>query len=180
MAGRGSAAVTGGGERPGPPSGTVPVVVPSDVVVVRAAGMVVWAGAVTVYPEGFEFTLLTLYDARTTTPPASWALDIAERGRMTWLEVQYPDGRRRAADLNTNTPHRQRQGPHLRVLDASGSDGCDVSRWWVTPLPPPGPVDLAIHLNGETTPTGVGRLDGAAMARAADRAEAVWSEPPPG
>jgi hypothetical protein len=72
VAGRGSAAVTGGGERPGPPSGTVPVVVPSDVVVVRAAGMVVWAGAVTVYPEGFEFMLLTLYDARTTTPPASW------------------------------------------------------------------------------------------------------------
>jgi hypothetical protein len=153
-------------------------VVPDDVVVVRAAGVVVWAGAVTVYPEGFEFTLLTLCDTRSVRPPASWALDTGERGRMTWLEVQYPDGRRRAADLNTNTPPRQRRGPHLSVLDASGSDGCDVSRWWVTPIPPPGPVELAIHLNGETTPTGIGRLDGAAIAGAAGRAEAVWPEPP--
>jgi hypothetical protein len=156
------------------------VVVPGDVVVARAVGIVVWAGAVTAYPEGFEFTLLTLHDARSTAPPASWALDTAERGRMTWLEIGYPDGRRRAADLNTNTPHRQRQGPHLSVLDASGSDGCEVSRWWVTPLPPPGWVELAIHLNGKTTPTGVGRLDGAAIATAAGRAEAVWSEPPRG
>ena len=164
-----------GEDRPGPPPGTVPVVVSADVVLARTARMVVWAGAVTVYPEGFEFTLVTLYDARSAAPPASWALDTSERGRMTWLEVGYSDGRRRAADLNANTPPRQRRGPHLTVLDASSSDGCDVSRWWVTPLPPPGPVELAIHLNGETSPTGVGRLDGATLARAADQAEVVWS-----
>jgi hypothetical protein len=85
--------------------------------------MVVWAGAVTVYPEGFEFMLLTLYDARTTTPPASWALDIAERGRMTWLEVQYPEGRRRAADLNANNA----TSPAARA--ASSRARCERLRW---------------------------------------------------
>jgi hypothetical protein len=161
--------------RHGPPSGTVPVVVPGDVVLAHSAGLVVWAGAVTVFPEGFVFTLLTLFDTRDTGPPPSdWALDVAERGRMTWLEIGYPDGRRRAADMNANTPDHQPSGPHLCMLDGSGS----YSRWWVTPLPPPGPVELAVHLNGEAAPAAVGRLDGAAMVSAVDRAEAVWPEFP--
>jgi len=151
---------------------------PGDVLVVDAAGLAVWAGAVTVYPHGFAFTLRTLSDSRRIGPPPTpWALDVAERERMTWLEVRYSDGRTRAADLNANTPPRQPQGPHLRAMDAGGSDGCDISRWWVTPLPPPGPVDLAIHLNGDKTPTGVGRLDGAALLSAATRAQVIWLEP---
>ncbi len=161
--------------RSGPPSGTVPVVVPGDVMLARRAGLAVWAGAVMVFPQGFVFTLLTLFDTRRAEPPPSdWALDVAERGRMTWLEIGYPDGRRRAADMNANTPDRQPGGPHLKMLDGSGS----YSRWWVTPLPPPGTVELAVHLNGEATPAAVGRLDGGAMVSAAGRAEAVWPELP--
>jgi predicted P-loop ATPase len=121
--------MTGRRSRIGPPSGTVPVVVPGDVVLASSAGLVVWAGAVTVYPEGFAFALLTLTDTRRAGQPASWALDVAERGRMTWLEIGYPDGRRRAADMNANTPRRQPGGPHVTVLDASVSDGCGDSRW---------------------------------------------------
>lgn len=171
--------MTGQDGRSIPPPGTIPVVMPGDLLVVNTAGLVVWAGAVTVYPEGFAFTLRTLSDTRRPgPPPAPWALDVAERERMTWLEVRYPDGRVRAADLNANTPGRQPRGPHLQVMDATGSDGCDVSRWWITPLPPPGPVELAVHLNGEKTPTGVGRLDGAALLSAADRAQVIWSEHP--
>jgi hypothetical protein len=167
--------VTGQDGRRDPPSGCVPVVVPGDVVLARRAGLVVWAGAVTVFPEGFAFTLLTLYDPRRAgPPPAYWALDVAERGRMTWLEIGYSDGRRRAADMNANTPGHQPSGPHLGMLDGSGS----YSRWWVSPLPPPGPVGLAVHLNGEATPAAVGDLDGAAMVSAAGRAEAVWPERP--
>ena len=159
-----------------PPSGVIPVVVPDDVVLARAAGLVVWAGAVTVYPQGFAFTLLTLFDTRQPGPPAaSWALDVAERGRMTWLEIGYPDGRRRAADLNANTPHRQSRGPHLRMLDGSASENSNVDRWWVTPLPPPGPVELAIHLSGQAEPTGVANLDGAALAGAAAAAKVMWT-----
>jgi len=155
------------------------VVVPGDVILARAPGLAVWAGAVTVYPEGFAFTLLTLFDTRRTEPPpAIWALDVAERGRMTWLEVGYADGRR-TANPDTSTPRRQGRRPNLIMLDGHASyfpEGWDVSRWWVTPLPPPGPVELAIHLNGEATPTGVGRLDGAAIVSAAARTETVWAD----
>lgn len=157
--------------RSGPSAGTVPVVVPGDVVLARSAGLAVWVGAITAFPDGFAFTLLTLTDPRRARPPADWALDVAERGQMTWLEIGYADGRRRAADLNANTPRRQPRGPHLAVLNAGGTD----SRWWVTPVPPPGPVELAIHLSEQAQPTGVGYLDGAALADAAARAEVVWT-----
>ena len=157
-----------------PPPGTVPVVIPGDVVLVHSTGLVVWAGAVTVYPEGFAFTLRTLWDTSCTMPPAAWALDVAERDRMTWLEIRYPDGRARSADLNANTPHRQPRGPHLEFLSGEGSEGCDDSRWWATPLPPPGQVELAIHLNGERAATGAGHLDGTALVSAAARTQSVW------
>ena len=118
--------MTGEDGRGAAPPGTVPMVVPGDVLVVDTAGLVVWGGAVTVYPQGFAFTLRTLSDLRRAGPaPTPWALDVAERERMTWLEVRYGDGRSRAADLNANTPPRQPRGPHLRAMDAGGSDGCE-------------------------------------------------------
>jgi hypothetical protein len=169
--------VTRGGNRRTPPSGIVPVTVPGDAILTRTPTLAVWAGAVTVYPEGFVFTLLTLFDRRRTKPPADWAMDVPERDRRSWLEVRYADGRARAADLNANTPRDQPKGPHLRMLNGEASqwpEGEDESRWWVTPLPPPGPVELVLHLNGDAGPVVSGRLDGAALAEAAAQAHAAW------
>jgi hypothetical protein len=149
----------------------------ADVVVAQLAGLVVWAGAVTVYPDGFAFTLLVLTDTRHAAPPVGWALDAAQRGQRSWLEIRFADGRSRAADLNANTPRREPSGPHVKLLDGSGSDGWDESGWWVTPLPPADQVELAVHLNGAAAPTGVGLIDGAALASAAGNTETVWPEP---
>ena len=41
-----------------PPPGTIPVVVPGDVVLVRSTGLVVWAGAVTVRVSGINAATL--------------------------------------------------------------------------------------------------------------------------
>lgn len=164
--------------RSAPPSGVIPVVVPGDLVLVRQPGLAVWAGAVTVFPQGFQFTLLTLFDPSHAEPPADFALDPYERDRRTWLEMRYADGRQRAADLNENTPPDQPQGPHLTLQDGGGawSEGWLRIIWWVTPLPPPGPVELAIHIGGEESPTGTGFLDGAVLADAADGAEVLWTK----
>jgi len=43
---------------------------------------------------------------------------------------------------------------------ASDTEGWDRSRWQVTPLAPPGPVELTIHLGGNSGVTGTGHLDG--------------------
>jgi hypothetical protein len=167
---------------PRPPAGVIPVTVPGDVVLLRAPGLAVWARAVTVFPDGFAFTLQTLFDTMVTNPPASWALDAPQRCRETWLAIRFSDGRYRAADLNANTPRDQPQGPHLRFYGglASRTGGWERSRWWATPLPPPGPVELAIHLNGQAGPSGVGYLDGEALTAAAARAQTLWTDSLPG
>ncbi len=164
----------------GAPNGVIPVVVPGDAVLVRQSSLAVWAGGVTVFPAGFEFTLLILSDSVHRESPADFALDVHERGQLTWLEMAYADGRRRSADLNANAPAVQPGGPQLTLVsgDSDATEGLGVTRWWVTPLPPPGPVELKIHLNGTGPSTGSGHLDGAAIAAAAARIEVLWEAPP--
>lgn len=164
---------------PRPAAGVIPVTVPGDFVLVREPGLAVWVGAVTVFPDSFAFTLLILFDTR-SKPPADFALHKEQRSQGAWLEVRFSDGRSRAADLNTNTPFDQPEGPEIRLEDGEMNltEGWSSNRWWVTPLPPSGPVELAIHLNGDEQPTGTGCLDGKALADAAACAEVLWPKQP--
>jgi hypothetical protein len=161
-----------------PPSGVLPITVPSDVVLVRRPELVVWAGAVTAFPAGFAFTLLTLFDIRNELPPYL-VRDVQRLNHETWLTVRFSDGRyREVTESSLNRPPGQPHGPQLRSMDnaAHWTDGWRISRWWVTPLPPPGPVELAVHLGGAADPSGVAHLDGTALVEAAARAEVLWSD----
>jgi hypothetical protein len=141
-----------------PPVRELPVAVPGDLVLVREPGLVVSAGCFAVSSAGFEFTLRTAFDVSdpAVRVPASLAVHLDEREHDTWLEVGFADGRRCEADLNTNTwPGGSRDiTMRFRFGDSSRSEGLDLSRWWVSPLPPPGPVELVVHLNGAAGPTG--------------------------
>jgi hypothetical protein len=158
-----------------PPIDITPVAVPGDTTLLRKPGLVISAGAVRAWPQGFEFTLSMLSDGQPAeaVPAESIALHLKERGPYSWLSVRYADGRERSADLNTNTPFDQPEGPHLNCVygESSGTDGWDHSRWWVTPLPPPGPVQIIIHLGGHSNVTGSGYLDGQVIAEAGTRAQ---------
>ncbi|MGO9082457.1 MAG: hypothetical protein ACLQDY_26085 [Streptosporangiaceae bacterium] len=153
----------------------MPVTVPGDLILVQRPAEVVWAGGVCVVPQGFELALLRQVNLRehASPPTMGYAIGIHERHLYTWLAVTYADGRSRAADLNDNTPHNQPGGPHLEMISGTThtSDGWEYSRWWITPLPPPGPVIIAIHLDGQAEPSGSGFLDGHAMASAAARCQ---------
>ena len=161
---------------PSVPAGTIPKVVARDLVLVQKPGLVVWAGAITVFPEGFEFTLLTMFDRSGEESPGDFALFPSERKSKTWLELRYADGRHREADLNENTPRGLSEGLQLTLQDGSAdwSEGWLRHVWWVTPLPPPGPVDLIIHIAGEKNPTEKGTLDGGVLMDAARHAEVLW------
>lgn len=157
-------------KRPAPPPGIMPVTVPGDTTLLSKLGLVISAGSVKAWPQGFEFTLtmLTDIDLPEAVPAQSIALYPKERGSHSWLSVQYADGRERSADLNANMPFEQPEGPHLTCLEGAASDteGWDFSRWWVRPLPPPGPVQITIHLGGHSGVSGSGCLDGQAIAEA--------------
>lgn len=146
----------------------LPVTVPGDIVLFRDAGLVIWAGTVSAWAEGFEFSLLMLADVGRSDAAVlpELALDVEERGQNAWLSLQYADGRSRASDLNANTPYDQPAGPHLDFLSGQSiiSEGRHCSRWFVAPLPPPGPIQLTIHLGGHSGRSGVGYLDGRVIA----------------
>jgi hypothetical protein len=158
-----------------PPPEIMPVTVPGDATLLRKPGLVISAGSVRASPQGFEFTLSMVgdLDRDGAVPAESIALYPEERGLHSWLSVRYADGRERSSDLNANIPLDQPDGPHLTFVDGAGSytDGWEHSRWWVTPLPPPGPIQITIHLGGRSNETGSGYLDGQAIAEAGTHAQ---------
>jgi hypothetical protein len=160
-----------------PPGGTIPVTVPGDVMLAEEPGRAVWVGAIMVFQDSFMFTLLVLSDVQHGEAVPALAWQPGEHDRAVWLEVRFSDGRCRAADLNTNTPLDQPQGPHLTVVDAEAdfTRGQARSRWWVRPLPPPGPVELTVHLDGNGTPA-VAVLDGGSLVEAATWAQVQWPD----
>ena len=161
-----------------PPSGVLPVTLAADVVLMRRPGLAVWAGAFSVFPGGFEFTLLTLFDVGVELP-ADLIRDVHRRNYETWLTIRFSDGRyREVTESSLNSPPDQPEGPQLRMTNgaASWSDGWWVARWWVSPLPPPGPVGLAVHLDGGAVPGGTAQLNGAELAAAGARAVVWWPD----
>jgi hypothetical protein len=160
-----------------PPAGDVPVAVPGDLVLVRSSGLVAWVGALTVTSAGFEFTLSVT--AGTGGPEvAFFALNEDERDDHTWMGVRFADGRETSADLNSHTWPGGSENLWLGYLygDAMGTAGWDDSRWWVSPLPPSGRVELTVHLNGAAGPSGTGTLDGQVLLDAASAVETAWSQ----
>lgn len=154
-----------------PPAEDVPVAVPGDLILVRSSGLVAWIGALTVTSAGFEFTL-SLTAGAEGREVAYFALHEGERGDHTWLGVRFADGRETTADLNSHTWPGGSENLWLNCLygDAMGA-GWHDSRWWVSPLPPPGPVELTVHLNGDAGPSGTGTINGQALLDAASAVE---------
>jgi hypothetical protein len=138
-----------------PPPRDIPVAVPGDLVFVRQPGLVAYAGAFTVSSAGFEFMVRIAADV-TGHPelvPESWALHLDQRDHQSWLEVRFADGRACATDLNTSTWPGTSGDIRLKFLFGEDHDGCANAQWWVSPLPPPGLVELALHLSGQTVYT---------------------------
>jgi hypothetical protein len=161
-----------------PLSGVQPVTIPGDVVLVRRPELAIWAGAVSAYPGGFMFTVLALFDIRRGLPEGvPW--DGSRFHQQTLLAVRFSDGRyREVTESSLNRPPGQAEGPHLRAVDgaANWTGGWWYSRWWVTPLPSPGPVELAVRFDGTGIPGGTGKLDGAAVAAAGTSAGVLWPD----
>jgi hypothetical protein len=70
-------------------------------------------------------------------------------------------------------------GGESGIRNNSPNARCE-SWWWVSPLPPPGPVEFAIFLHGSPGPTGTARIDASQITSAAAKAEILWSEREPG
>jgi len=161
----------------GPPLREIQIAVPGDLVLVQQPGLLVWAGAFTVSSSGFEFALRVTADVSDpgVRMPEPFALYPNQRDHGTWLSVGFADGRSCAADISGGTCPSDLGDMHIRFMfgEESTSDGRADSRWWVSPLPPPGPVELVTYLNGRAGPMGAAALDARALLEAAAAIEST-------
>lgn len=159
------------------PPFALPVTVAGDLLLVRRPGLLAWIGALCAYPEGFTFYLtIGLDQARVADSERMITFhghSEDEWSRATRLQVRFSDGQ--AADSKTRMHDRAADEPVLRF--AGGPSEVreyhpvprSESRWWVSPLPPPGPVEFTIFLQGAAEPTGTVRADAELITKAAAR-----------
>lgn len=171
------------------PDHVLPASVPGEALLIRTDDAAVWVGAIRVYPNGFEFALRSV---RRELPDGSPRMGrpfphhhpdpfrAEDRDTGLRLGVEYADGRRAATGdgLPYALARESQDADALRILEHGGS-GSDL-RWdaqfWVSPLPPDGPVTLV----GAWPDAGVGErraeLDGTAIRSAVDRTVVLWPE----
>jgi hypothetical protein len=159
-------------------------------VLVREGGVLASVGAVCVYPVGFEFYLTVGFDsaddaAWRTAAPGNQLLGFhmrttEERESASRIVVGFPGGKS-ADSAATMTGDVAPGEPAVRF---SGGDSAirsyspvlrAESRWWVTPLPPPGLVEFSVFLHGAAEPDGSASLDAAVIIEAAGRSQVLWS-----
>ena len=180
----------GEGRAEKPPEWALPVTVAGDLVLVRQGGVLVSVGAVCAYPVGFEFYLTFGFDRGQA---AGWRAGVPgdrllgfhartphERESVTRIVVGFADGT--VADSLSMT----RVTPGEPVLRFAGGDSGigsylpvlrAESRWWVSPLPPPGPVEFRVFLHGAAGPDGTASMDAGVIVEAAARSQALWPAP---
>ncbi|WUH89841.1 hypothetical protein OG900_06715 [Streptomyces sp. NBC_00433] len=166
----------------------LPASVPGDAQVVRTEAAAVWVGALRAYPNGFAFMMRAV---RRELPGGGvrqgWPLwDLrpdpfrsAEGNTGLRLGIQYADGRRAATGEGIGRSPVEPAGPESIWLLEGGGSGNELSwqsEFWVSPLPPDGPVTLVSVWADAGAPEQRAELDGAAIRAAAARAVELWPE----
>ncbi|GAA0560930.1 hypothetical protein GCM10010172_50170 [Paractinoplanes ferrugineus] len=110
---------------------------------------------------------------------AHLGLEIPVQDRLL-LGLEYPDGRR-ASTLRDEPMGRPDDGAELvfRQQSGSGDDRSHDQSYWVSPLPPPGPVTFVLAWPSAGLPETRTGVDGAAIRAAAGQARELWAPQPP-
>ena len=157
------------------PDTVIPGSVPGERVLIRTDQVAVAIGSVRAYPNGFEFTVHIRWrhsgeaGDRNAGEPFSW-YQRAYHEKTLRLGVQYADGRRIAT---TGGPMRRPGDPADLVLNQQGGGGDDRSwdqEFWLSPLPPDGPVTFVASWAEEGVAEARVELDAAPIHEAAGRA----------
>ena len=168
------------------PECVVPGTLAADLTLLHTDQVAVTLGLLLAYPTGFEFTVEAHSrhagaGHRIGAMPRRYAPGGAETGDGLRLGLAFSDGRR--AEIAAPGPVPADGGPGSLVVVTRGGTGGERSwsaRFWVYPLPPPGPVSFFA-----TWPTfGIGEahavLEAGQILSAAERALPLWPDHPDG
>ncbi len=173
----------------------LPVTVDGGLTLIRQPGLLAFVGPICAYPVGFLFHLTISADSRALdrgqpTAPSPRLVDFSartadEKQSAARIQVRFSDGR--AAESGDDTA----DGPTPAdiVLNYSGgtsllyrSDPAPVaeSYWWVSPLPPAGPVHFTVMLPGLPGGAGSAAFDASLITAAASKSARLWPDPKTG
>ena len=164
--------------RQGPPDGVLGEPVAGVTVVARSGAMVVAADRIVAYPEGFEFGITIRTNDRQAHGSfddhrqRAWSGVAAFPGESVRVTVVFADGRRGAVDNFASGPAGD---VRLIPVHGHGTQTRFDQRFWVEPLPPPGPLGVVVEWERRGLPETRADLDAGAIVEAASRAETLWS-----
>jgi len=133
-----------------PPSWAVPVTVASVPVLVRSPAVLVYVAPIWAYPTGFLFSLVTsMTPGHATDPHLDFRDHLAGKAvPRARLQVRFGG---KVLDSTGPTPGTTAAGqPVLRYCGGHSTtsnghpDPHHVNRWWVSPLPQAGHIDIAV------------------------------------
>ena len=169
-----------------PSTWALPVSVPINMTLVRRPDLVARVTAAVVFPRGFLFYLVLGFDLRSSPFRLLDFHSPRERPgypRPARLQVRFADGR--VADSAVKTYYRPAPEDAVMLYQGGNSHPSEPksleqdafrrheSRWWVSPLPPPGVLEFIMHMRDSLEPAGSGSLD-AGPIRAAASQSGAW------
>ncbi|WP_194910919.1 hypothetical protein [Catenulispora rubra] len=177
------------------PDAALPAEMAENAIIVREEGLAIAIGGLSVYPNGFDFSLhirsrsdgdqIDPYGhrrrrdyLRNTVRP-----DPGDPEQNLRVGVQFADGRRAASNqsLRPLTPDQDVDPDEVVLLGGHGGGGgraYDLT-YWIHPLPPEGPVTIVISWLAQGITEVRHDFDGAAILAAAEKAVQLWDDEPP-
>lgn len=170
----------------GPPDGVLPAAFALEQPLVRAENLAMQLHGGRAYENGFEFTFALLrregtFDRRRHDPIMRWheAIGAAELpADLLRFGVEFADGRK--ATVFDRFRFRVDDGPPPEIVlmqrGGGGAGNAWELRFWVWPLPPPGPVAFVVEWPSEHVALTRVEIDSEPVRDAATRAERLWPE----
>jgi hypothetical protein len=163
------------------PENEVPAVVPVSTVLARTESSALVLTGVQVFSTGIAFTVVL------RCRPEALPADEVDLGGLMWrgrpgqgpellVGVEFADGRR-ASSLSGRDPFGAPVAAETLVLTQGSGSGQQLSveqEWWLSPLPPAGPLRLVVRCGLFGLPETAVELDGAAIRAASEEVVVLW------
>lgn len=158
----------------GPPGNELGAAVPLRYVLVRTDDAAILLDGFVAYSSGVEFELTAKWRVGHRRDPADVhrAHGLAEDVKFGF---RFADGRKAT---NSGMPWRDLDtpGPVLMGRGGHGSASEQQMRYWLWPLPPPGPMQAVVEWPPQGVPQTEVEVDSGAILAAAARVDVLWPE----
>lgn len=164
--------------RQGPPDGVLGEPVAGRTIVARTDTLVIAADRIVAYPTGFELGVTVRTNDRAVhgsfddQRQRAWSGVAAFPGECVRVSVVFADGRRGMVDNFSSMPAGD---VRLIPVHGHGSQSRFDQRFWVEPLPPPGPLGVVVAWERRGLAETRADLDAGVIIDAATKAETLWS-----